>query len=432
MMDSKSLPDAITSIPLGDVGVEFTIDEHPVHVVAKGVQYLFPNPHLVLEVNGVPRAPWLNEKPPEGVPLVTIEYGSGKLVSALISTDGPTSVKLDNGLDVEVVPTAWLYSQDSATIRLALSPTEVLHLDEPICRLEFGVLNFAWRGSRFPLCLETAEWSVHITPVPELGELEKVLRDTHGYAETHGGIVERSDGNTFTVDEANELLEALNHFLSFLCGAHCGVNNAIGICTEGTEVWKRWGAFHVSRWRRATTWYDVTVAHSLSDMFREFLQVYRNHKNGLGRIVRLYAESNATSNLDVSIILAQTALETFAYVWFGEKRGPEGVWIDNALKKFLIPTHVPGRLPALKQLAQKNHWAHGPHAIVELRNPMVHAKQNTTHTPVAAEHEAKQLALWFVELGLLKLLGFRGEHACRLNQVHRAGATEPVPWSQGC
>ena len=152
----------------------------------------------------------------------------------------------------------------------------------------------------------------------------------------------------------------------------------------------------------------------------------------LGRIVRLYAESNATSNLDVSIILAQTALETFAYVWFGEKRGPEGVWIDNALKKFLIPTHVPGRLPALKQLAQENHWAHGPHAIVELRNPMVHARQNTTHTPVAAEHEAKQLALWFVELGLLKLLGFRGEHACRLNQVHRAGATEPVPWSQGC
>lgn len=414
MTNSKLLADTVTSISLGDVGVEFTVDEDPVRVVAKGIQYLFPDPLLVFEVDDVRRP-----KPSGRVP---------------VSTDGPTSVRLDNGLDVQVVPTRWLFRQDSASIHLAQSPTEVVRSDKPIARLEFGVLNFSWRGLRHSLSLETSEWLVSITPVPGLGELEKVLRDTHGYAETHRGVVERSDGGTFTVDAAVEILEVLNHFLSFLCGAHCSVNNAVGTCAKGVEVWKRWGAFHVSRWRRATTWYDITVAHPLSDLFGEFFQEYQTHRNGLGRIVRLYAESNATSNLDVSIILAQTALETFAHIWFGEKdrRVLEGVWIDNALKKFLVPTHVPGRLRALRQHAQENGWEHGPHAIVELRNPLVHSRQNVTSTPVDVEHEAKQLALWFVELSLLRVLGFSGNHACRLNQVHRAGATELVPWSQGC
>ena len=197
-------------------------------------------------------------------------------------------------------------------------------------------------------------------------------------------------------------------------------------------MWKRWGAFHVSRWRRATTWYDITVSHPLSDLFGEFLQAYQTHRNSLGRIVRLYAESNATSNRDVSIILAQTALETLAHVWFGAKSGAEGVWINNALKEFLIPTHVPGRLPALRQHARERGWEHGPHAIVELRNPLVHSRQNAISTASGVEHEARQLALWFVELAVLKVLGFRGQHACRLNQVHRPGETELVPWSQGC
>jgi hypothetical protein len=43
--------------------------------------------------------------------------------------------------------------------------------------------------------------------------------------------------------------------------------------------------------------------------------------------------------------------------------------------------------------------------------------------------EAWQLATWYLELAVVRLLGYDGEYVSRLRLEGWIGDTEPVPWS---
>ena len=63
---------------------------------------------------------------------------------------------------------------------------------------------------------------------------------------------------------------------------------------------------------------------------------------------------------------------------------------------------------------------------------MIHAVSDNDGVSIDVYHEAKQLALWYLELALLRMFEYSGEYACRLVSVQSAGRTELVPWRQGC
>ena len=68
---------------------------------------------------------------------------------------------------------------------------------------------------------------------------------------------------------------------------------------------------------------------------------------------------------------------------------------------------------------------HGPWAIVEVRNDIVHPRTKYASVSARAQLEASDLADYYVELMLLKMLGYSGEHWNRMNDVH-----ELVPWAE--
>ena len=70
----------------------------------------------------------------------------------------------------------------------------------------------------------------------------------------------------------------------------------------------------------------------------------------------------------------------------------------------------------------------GAGAIVAVRNDLVHPEKQTTVGPVT---EAWILAQRFVELAVLRLCGFNGEHANRTNAPRWVGQVEQVPWGLG-
>ena len=424
-MATDSVFDTNQSIILGEMKVEFVLDGRWVSAQARAIEKLFPSPKVVFEVSDVPREPQWTEETHPGA--------SNPIRTAPLVSDGPEKLRLENGDEVEVVPTSWVFTQQDATIHLARRPTVVLRSSMPITSLQFKVLNLSNSALHWPILIEVAPWLVKIEPVPNLTELERTLRSNSGYAVTHTGIVEREGGQRFTQEEAQALLNGLDNFLSFICGSSCAVTDVTGIGTDGSEVWKRWGSHHVTTWARRRTWADVTVRDSLPAIFQNFWQDYVQNKRDLERALGWYVYSNQSEALDVSIIFNHAVLELLTYITAGQRpqKMKTGDWIaDNLIKQGIEP-QIPALCGSLTALSNQRGLRHGPHALVDIRNSMIHPNPTIHFPSIDAYHEAKQLGLWYVELLLLNRFQHMGEYASRLTPVQTPGDTELVPWAGG-
>ena len=409
------------SIPLGKMGIEFIIDGRSVRTLAKAALNLFPTPHIVFEVSDVPRDPWSVE-PADQRPDLMVR-------SAPILSEGPSVITLDNGIQLSVVPLSWMATQQDGSFHPTHSPCVVLQTDRPIEFMEFGVLNFPSSAGEQSHVLQAPPWSVRIEPASNLRELERTLRVDRGYAITHHGIISRLDKKTYSVEEARDVLDGLNHFLSFVCGSHCSLATVTGIDSKGNEAWKRWGSNHVSPWRRRRSWFDITISGALGKVFPVFWKKYAANKNDLGRAIDLYVGANEAEVVDVSLILTQAALELLSYLTVGSKSSKKtGEWIADSLSAARICLRIPIGFKELEQLQKREQCHHAPHTIVTLRNSVTHAE--TTRGPVSLDAyiQAKCLSLWYLELLFLKFFEYTGEYASRLNPVQTAGRTKLVPW----
>jgi hypothetical protein len=65
-----------------------------------------------------------------------------------------------------------------------------------------------------------------------------------------------------------------------------------------------------------------------------------------------------------------------------------------------------------------------------MRNALIHPRQRERllMTPPMARIELQEVALWYVELALLRLIDLQGSYANRLGPKV-AGIVERVPWS---
>ena len=69
---------------------------------------------------------------------------------------------------------------------------------------------------------------------------------------------------------------------------------------------------------------------------------------------------------------------------------------------------------------------------INVRNKVVHPPNNirSIEWPSGNElFEAWQLTMWYLELSILRLLGYRGNYTSRLQLHGWSGRTEPVPWT---
>ena len=76
----------------------------------------------------------------------------------------------------------------------------------------------------------------------------------------------------------------------------------------------------------------------------------------------------------------------------------------------------------------------GPEILFNVRNDMVHPPKQLVE-PEWPEgdllFEAWQLGTWYLELALLRIMGYDGQYWSRV-RLNRSGADgEPVPWSAG-
>jgi hypothetical protein len=256
----------------------------------------------------------------------------------------------------------------------------------------------------------------------------------------------------FSVTEAEGILDALYYYISFARGIWCGPLLPIAF-DSGVKKWSRWEPPWINEWRERRSWFpklDYGVVQPLSDAFSGLISLWDDAlwREPIKNAVHWYIEANTNAGgVEGGIILVQTALELLSWVYLveddssavmsakkfnelsAEKR------ILSLLEKLTIPTELPEQLLALSSAATLVEAENGVGALVSLRNAIVHPKrsrrQTITEVGVPARIEALSVGLWYLELVLLKLIGYNGVYWSRLRSGNNEQVRDTVPWMRG-
>jgi hypothetical protein len=272
--------------------------------------------------------------------------------------------------------------------------------------------------------------------------------DTHGgYAAGHVGILNRRDGGRFTPSAAEDILFCLHYFLSFARGLWSGP-----IIVEGMgarrPLWTDWPSqARLTDWQGVSSWFPTHDASGAGAAFEGFADLWADATwhHPLREIIFWYVEANLNAGaIEGSLVLAHATLERLSWVhWVGHRtvnaasfdgiQGGAACRIALLLADLDIPIGLPSPLvPDLAAWANSENIVGGPPAVTKVRDTLVHPRRRELLAPTSPQVriQARQLALWYVELALLALCRYNGPHVNRLQKgptVH--DATMPVPWA---
>jgi hypothetical protein len=309
--------------------------------------------------------------------------------------------------------------------------------------LSFEVANLSqWDGdpvrharefSRNRVVLNAGGWRVTLDAVRDARQLEKQVEAAGGYAITHTGRAERLGATPFDRAMAHDLLDRLHFFLSFLQGARTGPILPVGYDESGTEVWRVWSSPRIGSWRTTDGWFAHGNGQNLSELFEGFTKRWRNERKRpfLKAAVHWYTEANRNSGgLEGALILAQAALELMSSV-AAAPPGRAAERIRFLLGWLKVSPALPPHCGALNEAQTVWKYVDGPQAIATLRNGLTHVfgYRKLEHSPTLLMFEAHTLALWYLELALLRWFEYSGTYGNRLFWERGAWESEQVPWS---
>lgn len=292
--------------------------------------------------------------------------------------------------------------------------------------------------------LQHGGWRIRLTAVPEFKEIFKCVKENGGYAFTHLGSVERTDGSLFSAQDPNAVLDALRRFLSFARGAASSLPVRWGTDPGGNVVWEQWGAQPVDAWKGRDTWFDEHHGNLLSEIFDAFAQTKDDADLGppFSLALHWYQNSNIRAGgMEGAIIMGLTALDLLGAMVvvdrarvMSDRKYDKLVARDKLARLFdvlKVSNTIPAKLTNLSAFAGANSWPTASETLAEIRHGYVHSnkkrRQVVLSAPNLATFEAWQLSLWYQELALLYLLGHHGEYRNRLT-AEWLGQAEKVPW----
>ena len=283
-----------------------------------------------------------------------------------------------------------------------------------------------------------AGWHLTLDNLAETRELRGELQRDGGFAITHVGELRRAAGEAFGGTSVSAIRDDLGMALSFARGGWSQPTLLVGRDSSGTVIWERWDDIVQSPFVYRHSWLDPLVRNSLDSLIPGFIGRSLNPlwRDPMRRATVLYVDANQQSRVEVSLVLAQVALELLAWAllvldkqvvsrgdfdksWDAARR------IRELLAHLGIPVAVPSSLTALAGFAGPPPPGDGPQRITYIRNRIVHPPRRlpASWPDLAPAVEAEYLSLEFLELALLRLSGYRGRYWSRCS-----GTTNAVPW----
>lgn len=159
------------------------------------------------------------------------------------------------------------------------------------------------------------------------------------------------------------------------------------------------------------------------------------------RAVNQLLAADGTEALDVRVPVACAGLEMLGWALL-QRHG----WVEAdilrrmdaaAITRLLlswagIPACIPDGFASLARRQDSGGSERGPEVVFAIRNRLLHPPKrlDSPEWPGAQDlREAWQLATWYLELVLLRVLGYDGDYWCRLRPGRYGADVEPVPWA---
>jgi hypothetical protein len=323
--------------------------------------------------------------------------------------------------------------------------------DQEVDRVVFNVINGpdVWfRGrlrdrSRIWLgrcVLEGPSWQVTLDSRPNLHQRVQELTESRRYAFTHVGLLERSDGGTFTPAAGELALQDVFLFLTLVRGATVGVVLPTGFLGS-RRAWTRWTSGLSAPYTGHFSWADPNQANDVATLWPRLLAARSDARwsQALFRSIRYYAEALPARSAEVSVIVAQAGLELLATAVLvdRDRRLDEAKWESKPaswrLRKLLqsasIPLAVPAQTAALSEAARLHSWHDIADAIPAMRNTVTHWSTGKPNLDINVWIDVEKVALSSLELSILWALGYTGSSFRRIDGPVMAGASTPVPWA---
>jgi hypothetical protein len=337
----------------------------------------------------------------------------------------------------------WLANQTRTSSEMRVTG----YVDEPahegpvptVAESRFVLVNFVDMAE---VTFSVGEWEVTLEPMDALSELLRAGIAARGHLGTHIGRLRRKDGALFRPESANELEDILYWGLAFARAQHVGVELTTGFHDNGLAVWRQWRGTIVDRASPHFAWFEPKDPPELVELLTAFATSWVELGPSIPTALSFYLEANTSGVPETSIVVGAAGLDLITWLTLVE-RGPglsvdafDRLWQSDRIRLLLdaasTPREIPAQLPNLAAHAANQTWVDGPHAITELRNAIVHPKRRmrAASAPVPVRVEAKRLLLWYFELAMLRLVGYRGRYVPHLASFPsgRIGAPRPVPW----
>jgi hypothetical protein len=247
-------------------------------------------------------------------------------------------------------------------------------------------------------------------------------------------------------DATERLCSHVFLLLSLIAGQEIGVAPVVGMDPAGQVVWADWGAPRIRTGQSAWRWCPKQLVNQTLPALATGLSSLADDpalQLVVDRAGRHLLAANGPEVLDVRIPVACSGLELLGWAvlqrqqWL-TKEGLSKLPAKSRVRLLLhwagIPVEVPSQLVALAarrgRLGQSD--VAGPELVFDVRNNLVHPPKRIDEPEWPDRDqllEAWQLAMWYLELVVIRLLGYEGEYLSRLQLEGSDLDTETVPWS---
>ena len=281
---------------------------------------------------------------------------------------------------------------------------------------------------------------------------QKLLTETGGYIIQYNGRMSKP-GELINIEEAREVLECLNYFLSFINGRRTSALFLNGLI-DNKAIWTDWTSYDVSSYQTVASWYSKKIKLGINELWNAFytLWIENNERDYLKNVIDLYLDSNSNKLvIESCIMLTQIAFELL-FNWnfidvgkLSKKENEKASWkISRLLNESKIPIDIPKSLPYLKEIVKldikfadgvKNLIDNGPKAITEIRNTIIHGNkwrsENLDKISTDVRVDIWILGNWYLELLLLNKLNYQGDYNNRSASIRLGEACiDKVPWAK--
>lgn len=290
--------------------------------------------------------------------------------------------------------------------------------------------------------IEVGDWRLIIEEPPSSAQTprERLQR----YRLSHTGRIERRDGSSFTVDEADGFRHSVAIALSMATGLFVSPTMITGVDTSGSVVHTDWVEPRIdpdhAQW--------VLLGRSQPRHFEDFFRLVLNLEEQEGTrevtsyVVGYYLEANSQRmQIELELSAAQTAMTILAWDLLVEQGSttpsefthmPAADMIRTLLTRANIDSAIPSSFQSLDGFATLTNCGDGPEVITRLRNKVAHPRQPGVSfgQGVSVWIEAWQLSMNYLQLLLLHRWGYQGTYLDRVKS-HSLADTISVPWATG-